>query len=234
MHKYFPLLALIVPLVGGCVAMPPPANRSASHPSDAAAPESNIRPVQPNLVATTQVYLDPSVGRGAQKMDHSKMQGMSGMEGMDHSKMQGMGEKKQPSPQPNTQGMEDMDHSKMPGTQSSQSAPQREQSMQGMDHSKMPGMTPPAQGAAASPPSKEVLKTEMQKTSDEMKKLSDEMKEKTDAARAAEKSGGKANVPEGAPQAAVYTCPMHPEVKRSAPGNCPKCGMTLVKKSVAP
>ncbi|KIC89230.1 multicopper oxidase domain-containing protein [Flavihumibacter sp. ZG627] len=30
----------------------------------------------------------------------------------------------------------------------------------------------------------------------------------------------------------VYTCPMHPEVKMTKPGNCPKCGMTLVKKSV--
>ena len=25
-----------------------------------------------------------------------------------------------------------------------------------------------------------------------------------------------------------YTCSMHPEVVRDAPGNCPKCGMTLV------
>lgn len=30
----------------------------------------------------------------------------------------------------------------------------------------------------------------------------------------------------------VYTCPMHPEVQRAAPGDCPKCGMTLVKKTV--
>lgn len=30
--------------------------------------------------------------------------------------------------------------------------------------------------------------------------------------------------------AAVYTCPMHPEVQQSAPGKCPKCGMDLVKK----
>lgn len=29
----------------------------------------------------------------------------------------------------------------------------------------------------------------------------------------------------------VYTCPMHPEVMQSAPGRCPKCGMSLVKKS---
>src|SRR5947209_307231 len=25
-----------------------------------------------------------------------------------------------------------------------------------------------------------------------------------------------------------YTCPMHPEVVRTEPGQCPKCGMTLV------
>jgi uncharacterized protein involved in copper resistance len=30
--------------------------------------------------------------------------------------------------------------------------------------------------------------------------------------------------------AAMYVCPMHPEVTSSAPGKCPKCGMTLVKK----
>lgn len=28
----------------------------------------------------------------------------------------------------------------------------------------------------------------------------------------------------------IYTCPMHPEVQESAPGRCPKCGMTLVPK----
>jgi Cu+-exporting ATPase len=26
---------------------------------------------------------------------------------------------------------------------------------------------------------------------------------------------------------AVYTCPMHPEIRQDHPGNCPKCGMTL-------
>jgi hypothetical protein len=26
----------------------------------------------------------------------------------------------------------------------------------------------------------------------------------------------------------MYTCPMHPEVRRESPGRCPKCGMTLV------
>jgi membrane fusion protein, copper/silver efflux system len=28
----------------------------------------------------------------------------------------------------------------------------------------------------------------------------------------------------------IYTCPMHPQVKAHHPGNCPICGMTLVKK----
>lgn len=29
------------------------------------------------------------------------------------------------------------------------------------------------------------------------------------------------------PGAHDYTCPMHPEIRRSGPGNCPKCGMAL-------
>lgn len=39
----------------------------------------------------------------------------------------------------------------------------------------------------------------------------------------AEKSASAAEAPAGT----MYTCPMHPEVRQSAPGNCPKCGMTL-------
>ena len=30
--------------------------------------------------------------------------------------------------------------------------------------------------------------------------------------------------------AAIYSCPMHPEVTGNEPGKCPKCGMSLVKK----
>ena len=30
-----------------------------------------------------------------------------------------------------------------------------------------------------------------------------------------------------------YTCPMHPEIVRNAPGNCPKCGMALEARTVA-
>src|SRR4051812_31944792 len=29
------------------------------------------------------------------------------------------------------------------------------------------------------------------------------------------------------PPDTLYTCPMHPEIRRTKPGNCPICGMTL-------
>jgi hypothetical protein len=35
------------------------------------------------------------------------------------------------------------------------------------------------------------------------------------------------------PMADTYTCPMHPEIVRNAPGKCPICGMNLVKKEQA-
>ncbi len=31
-------------------------------------------------------------------------------------------------------------------------------------------------------------------------------------------------------QQVTYTCPMHPEIHSTKPGNCPKCGMKLVKE----
>jgi Cu(I)/Ag(I) efflux system membrane fusion protein len=31
-------------------------------------------------------------------------------------------------------------------------------------------------------------------------------------------------------QTAIYTCPMHPEIRENKPGSCPICGMDLVKK----
>jgi Cu+-exporting ATPase len=34
--------------------------------------------------------------------------------------------------------------------------------------------------------------------------------------------------------AAVYTCPMHPEVQQDHPGECPKCGMALERREAAP
>jgi Cu+-exporting ATPase len=35
---------------------------------------------------------------------------------------------------------------------------------------------------------------------------------------------------EEAPAGAIYTCPMHPEVRQDHPGTCPKCGMALERE----
>ncbi len=95
--------------------------------------------------------------------------------------------------------------------------------MPGMDQSKMKEMAVPA----ASPAATKTVEGEMKKTSDEMKKLSDEMKAKSDAAKS-DKSTPVAS--KATPAPAVYTCLMHPEINLPAPGKCPICGMTLVKK----
>lgn len=256
MHKSFASLAFLAALLGGCMSMPPSLNPSGADPSNPSAPEASARRLRPHLVATTKVYLDPSAGQGAEKMDMSKMQGNGGMQGMDHSKMPGM-EAKPPAGAPPAQpgGMQGMDHSKMQGMENKQSADQPG-GKQGMDHSKMPGMeakqppvgapSPPPEGMkgmdhskmpgmgaqqpSAPSPGKEALEMEMKKTSDEMKKLSDELKAKSDAARPAEKPGDK---PEASakPPAVFYTCPMHPQIHQAKPGQCPICGMTLVKKN---
>ena len=38
---------------------------------------------------------------------------------------------------------------------------------------------------------------------------------------------GAREIPEAPPVGTSYTCPMHPEIVRDAPGNCPICGMAL-------
>ena len=43
-----------------------------------------------------------------------------------------------------------------------------------------------------------------------------------------------AQTPRKAQQAASYSCPMHPDIKSSKPGKCPKCGMTLRRANTAP
>ena len=138
-------------------------------------------------------------------MSHD-MSGMGDMKGMDHSKMPGMDMSKSPAGAP---------------------APKPE-AMPGMDHSKM---NMPAAGSAASPADKAAVETEMKKTSDEMKKTSDELKKKSDEAKRAKQTGGRSA--KSSPAPIIYTCVMHPEVQQATPGNCPKCGMTLVKKEKA-
>ncbi|WP_335947707.1 heavy metal translocating P-type ATPase [Salipiger bermudensis] len=38
---------------------------------------------------------------------------------------------------------------------------------------------------------------------------------------------GERSAPQAMPEGTKYTCPMHPEIIRDAPGDCPKCGMAL-------
>ncbi len=42
------------------------------------------------------------------------------------------------------------------------------------------------------------------------------------------RAGGTFSFAMAAASSTRYTCSMHPEVTRDAPGKCPKCGMTLV------
>ncbi len=49
---------------------------------------------------------------------------------------------------------------------------------------------------------------------------------RTDAERSRERDPAKS--------AAIYTCPMHPEIRRAGPGSCPKCGMTLEPRTATP
>src|SRR2546421_5652478 len=46
------------------------------------------------------------------------------------------------------------------------------------------------------------------------------------------KAAGKPAPLTGAAPGAIYTCPMHPEIRQVGPCNCPKCGMAL--EPVAP
>ena len=41
-----------------------------------------------------------------------------------------------------------------------------------------------------------------------------------------------APMPKPAPAGAIYTCPMHPQIRQVGPGNCPICGMALEPETV--
>jgi len=53
----------------------------------------------------------------------------------------------------------------------------------------------------------------------------------TSSAKSPQKVEPEAKAGQSSAKSAVYTCPMHPEVKSSKPGQCPKCHMDLVKKT---
>ena len=40
------------------------------------------------------------------------------------------------------------------------------------------------------------------------------------------------NKKKAAEEGTYYTCPMHPDIKKDAPGSCPICGMDLVRKQI--
>ena len=68
-------------------------------------------------------------------------------------------------------------------------------------------------------------------------KVRDNLKEGEDPGRypnppgtVASRIGNPAQPQTGGPM--VYVCPMHPEVRQSEPGSCPKCGMTLKPQKV--
>ncbi len=44
---------------------------------------------------------------------------------------------------------------------------------------------------------------------------------------------GEVKKPEPVPEGAVYTCPMHPEIRQVGPGSCPICGMALEPELVS-
>lgn len=213
----WPFALLALTLLAGCATNFEPASLPLTNPANPHAQEAPRRASQRLLAsdAITRKTIAQLERKEAPTPDYESggmSHDMSSMSGMDHSK---------------SKGMEGMDHSNMQGMDMKKPADAPAIKPAEMDHSKMPGMTMPAPAATESPATKQAAETEMKKTSDEMKKLSDEMKAKSDA----EKSG-KASKASPSPQseATYWTCVMHPEIHADKPGQCPKCGMTLVKK----
>ena len=54
-----------------------------------------------------------------------------------------------------------------------------------------------------------------------------------DPARFLQASAGAAP-PKPVRSSAIYTCPMHPQIRQDHPGNCPICGMALEPEVAAP
>ena len=68
-------------------------------------------------------------------------------------------------------------------------------------------------------PTQTNLGTEEKTVAEEMKKTSEEMKQKSEQTSS---------------QIFYYTCQMHPQIHADKPGNCPICGMALIKKEGPP
>jgi len=174
-------------------------------------------------------------------MDHSKMNmsGQQPMAGMDHSKMNMSG---QPA-------MAGMDHSNMPGMQQGAAVevmpPTTNQEMQQI----RPAATLRVDSFDAPVP---VSVSEAMKSTTGVGTMSDETRDTAPgqdeqsspapamdhsqhgqaapaAAQRATPRASKKTQPRPA-AAALYSCPMHPEVTSNKPGTCPKCGMALVRK----
>ncbi|HMO44507.1 MAG TPA: copper-translocating P-type ATPase [Rubrivivax sp.] len=63
--------------------------------------------------------------------------------------------------------------------------------------------------------------------------MDDEEHGKHDPHRHAGHAPGHGAAPAPATGATIYTCPMHPQIRQDHPGNCPKCGMTLLPEGAA-
>ncbi len=46
-------------------------------------------------------------------------------------------------------------------------------------------------------------------------------------------TGAHRQTTEDVPEGTIYTCPMHPEIRQTGPGNCPICGMALEPETVS-
>ena len=188
---------------------------------DGCATNFEPRPLPPDHPASVQ----------AEEAPRSGMRRLIATDQLTRTSKAQLARKEVPNPDFQAGGMSH-DMANMPGMDMSKPAagapPAQPQTMPGMDASQMQNMTPTPSG---SPESKEAVEAQMQKTSDEMKKTSDELKARSDAAKPAKADAGKSA--KSSPTATIYTCVMHPEVQQPAPGKCPKCGMTLVKKESA-
>ena len=162
----------------------------------------------------------------------------SGMEGMDHSKMPGMEPSAPPSAAPPAD-MQGMDHSKMPGMGNAPSASPADAAQIAAEMKKTSEEMKKVDA--------ELKKVQAQQNRGAKQTPKSKAEERPHEHGSPAQPGGMEGMPgmqHGAPapsptaplsgsqhqstHPSYYTCPMHPEVRSDKPGQCPKCGMTLV------